>query len=339
MISLALKLVDEMVPVLVLFQHHGKVKTYGSKNILDVVQEMIKTNEFDINDAVERDAANLADIENCDDPLVEVKTDSNLSTTDRGRSLFKHGGSVPILEPLPYPLSIMTFPETIRTLREHIVLDQVERTGLGGKIKFGSPDWEPTFWPNDLWKWTDLKCNLKNLTNHHFSSSSKMGLLEFYKLCLKQSLEFRGLDPETFYSSQRTKEELKYRQKSRACRRKKFAIVKEEVLDELDSNVYIVNESNSDYLEDSEEEKFKLSVEKATEESKDLQRSIEEESHTNHPYNYDGINVENVELEEYLSIPEAVEIETLSKKRKSESPDHLYQPHPFVRSSVICYNL
>merc|ERR1712098_460224 len=60
--------------------------------------------------------------------------------------------------------------------------------------------------------------SLKNLTLRDFPSSDRMGLLEFYKLCIKESLELQGQDPETFYSSERTPEELEYRKKSRACR-------------------------------------------------------------------------------------------------------------------------
>eukprot|EP00092_Neocalanus_flemingeri_P041345 GFUD01045019.1.p1 GENE.GFUD01045019.1~~GFUD01045019.1.p1 ORF type:complete len:372 (-),score=104.92 GFUD01045019.1:10-1125(-) len=356
MISLALKLVNEKVPVVVLFQHQGKVKTYGSKHILDVVQDMLKNNECGIINAVERDTDNLADIENCDDPLIESKFDIN-NTSNRGKAMFKHGGDIPVLQPLPYPLSILNFKETIHTLREYIVHDKVERTGMGGGIKFGDPDWEPSFWPNHLWKWTDVKFNFKNLAAHHFPSSKLMGLRDFYKLCLKQCLENSGLDPERFYSSRRTKEELEHRQGWYLCRQKssdgklkKFSIEnKEEIVDDLSKNVYFVDETNSDDLDDFEEEKFKEYLEAKT---TNIFSDDEKEAKTTHLLSEDE-NVEldefvktthslsddeNVGLDEFVVIQDKVYIETISKKRKSEDLLEPYQP-PIRRSSVICYNL
>merc|ERR1711942_631491 len=223
MISLALKLAEESVPALVLFQHAGKVKTYGSRNILEVVQDMLLEDNNIIDSAVEKDAANLVDNENCDDPMVvhEKVLDEYAhpaGSQRRAEFLFKNSGLAPVLEPLPYPLTIMTFQETVRTLRKNIVHDKVSRSGVGGEVKYGHPDWEPSFWPNHLWKWTDLRRNLKNLTHRDFPGSTEMSLLDFYKLCIKESLELQGQDPETFYSSERTVEEIEYRRKSRACR-------------------------------------------------------------------------------------------------------------------------
>jgi len=323
LISLALKMVDESEPVLVLFQHQGRVKSYGSKNILDLIQDMLVKNEGDINTAVERDSANLMDRENCDDPLVRRESDGNLKCPrDRAKTLFKTGGLTPLLEPLPYPLSIMKFPETVNNLRKLLIQDRIERTGLGGQIIFGHPDWEPSFWPNHLWKWTDLKCNFNNLTLKHFPSSSQMTLLEFYKLCVKEGLELQGLDPETFYSSDRTKEELDYRRKTRACRsasRNSFLMEEKQA--------FRMDDSNPDNIDDQvEDEKFNV-------------------EHSSEKINYGSFHepieedVKNVELEEYIiDVPLEGDAELLSMKRKSEVLEDQHPP-PYRRSSVICYKV
>ena len=219
--------------------------------------------------------------------------------------------------------------------------DQIERTGLGGTIKFGHPDWEPSFWPSHLWNWTDIKCNFKNLSSHDFPNSSReMGLLEFYKLCIKQSLELQGLDPETFYSGERTGEELEFRRKWRACRRRyNFGA------EERQRDVHSVGESHPNEKDDLEEkeEKFAVNLENFT-------------NGTNYTITND---VKNVELEEYIfNIPLEDDSETLEEdsetlddsetlednpetfpmKRKSEVLDTLHPPS-FRRSSVICYKV
>jgi len=334
MISLALKLVEESVPVLVLFQHHEKVKTYGSKNILEAIQDMLLEDENIISTAVEKDAniaTNLVDNENCDDPMASNEKDiaENGHITGnqkRAQFLLKNSGLAPVLEPLPYPLSIMTFPETIRTLRNNIVHDKVSRSGVAGEVKYGSPDWEPSFWPNHLWKWTELKRNLKNLTLRDFPGSTEMGLLDFYKLCIKESLELQGQDPETFYSSERTVEEIEYRRKSRACRRaSRNSISLEGRRVGLDMKKTIASnalEKNEGDDHDEMEEKF----------------NIEEAC------------VKNIELEEYSNVvpfhdndADNVIKSNITKKRKHEDTfDDNPLPHvrrQSVRGSVICYKV
>jgi len=313
MISMALKMVEESVPVLVLFQHEGKVKSYGSKNILEVIQDMLIQDDSDINNAVCKDAAKLVETEHCDDPtLVDDKENAEqMRPKRRPKSLLKNSGSVPLLEPLPYPLSIMTFPETIRTLRQSIVHDKVSRTGAGGEVRYGNPAWEPSFWPNHLWEWTDLKQNFKNLTLRDFPCSSQMSMLEFYKLCIKRCLEAQSLDPEAFFSSERTVEELDYRRRSRACRsasRNTLATVENQTC--LSENGNLVK--------------------------------VEEEEHTD---NLEEVHVDTIELEEYSNVvplDDTDSDEKVNKKRKLDKLDDVSYPsvrRRFSRNSVICFQI
>ena len=327
MISLALKLAEESVPVLVLFQHAGKVKTYGSKNILEVVQDILLEDNNIIGTAVEKDASNLVDNENCDDPMVayEKVIDENVHPTGnqrRAEFLFKNSGLAPVLEPLPYPLTIMTFQETIRTLRNNIVHDKVSRSGVGGEVKYGHPDWEPSFWPNHLWKWTDLKRNLKNLTQRDFPGSTEMSLLDFYKLCIKESLELQGQDPETFFSAERTVEEISYRRKSRACRSaNRNSLLMEERKDALNINETIAMNILGE-------------------------NDVDDPDGTEQKFNIEEVCVKNIELEEYSNVvplDNADNTPNLTEKRKHVDTldDH---PPPntrrrSVRGSVICYKV
>ena len=63
------------------------------------------------------------------------------------------------------PLSLANANEIRNYARYLIVKDYQERkhSSEGKQIKYGEPDWEATFWPNDLLIWTSISKNFSNI--------------------------------------------------------------------------------------------------------------------------------------------------------------------------------
>ena len=60
-------------------------------------------------------------------------------------------------ERLPFPLKYMNRKEKLVSVRSLIVFDRLKRLNKSeSKVKYGEASWEPSFWPKDDLKWSDL---------------------------------------------------------------------------------------------------------------------------------------------------------------------------------------
>ena len=127
------------------------------------------------------------------------------------------------IDKLPAPLHLLKAKEAIDILRKLVCYEynkkQEGNRNKRRKIIYGDENWEPRFWPNQIWKWKDI-INFSDMT---VADMKREGLgdvyaklTDFFRDVIKIAFEFYGLDPETHISAEKfTKENEEYRKKVR----------------------------------------------------------------------------------------------------------------------------
>ena len=65
------------------------------------------------------------------------------------------------------------------------------------QIKYGHPEWEPSFWPGDLLVWRDNTTNFSNLKIDDFPG--ECSILDVLREAIKRALEAKNVEPETHF--------------------------------------------------------------------------------------------------------------------------------------------
>ena len=208
--------------MVVAFHYRGKTQQFGTK----FAREQLQQYTAEINGALERDALCLCS-SNDDEPLVSTSIDM----TDKKRALgyFSDLFQNDDIPKLPAKIELLKAKEAIKILRNLIVYDH-NHSSIGDSeeehtkkkeliyIKYGDKSWEPSFWPNHLWKWEDVQ-NFSNVTVSELKDVGLDGLYDnvtdFYKDVIRMGLEHYSLDPNEHISESYTEEEESSRKKAR----------------------------------------------------------------------------------------------------------------------------
>ena len=221
-LTTVLKLCKLKVPVVVAFHYRGRSQQFGTRHAREQLQQHAAEMTF----ALERDALCLCSTNN-DEPLVST----NMDMTDKERALgyfsdlFKNDD----IPKLPAKIELLKAKEAIKILRNLIVYDH-NQSSIGESeerfakkkeqiyIKYGAKSWEPSFWPNHLWKWEDVQ-NFSNVTVSELKDVGLDGVYEsvtdFYKDVIRMGLEHYSLDPDEHIDENYNEEEEASRKKAR----------------------------------------------------------------------------------------------------------------------------
>ena len=212
------------VPCVIAFHHQGKSQQFGTRFAR---QHLVKY-KSDLRRALAEDALSLC---SRNDGQGEPLMSTNMELTERERAMshFKQLFKMEEIPKLPAKLELLKAKEAIKILRNLIVYDHnhlKDDEDLEDEVKkreeiyirYGDPSWEPSFWPNHLWKWSDIQ----NFSNVTVSELKDVGLdnlypnlTDFYRDVIRMGFEYFSLDPNEHLDEMFTEEEEDSRKRSR----------------------------------------------------------------------------------------------------------------------------
>ena len=133
------------------------------------------------------------------------------------------------------PLSLANHREIFQYARKIIVNDKKMRMPNTNdkQIKYGHPEWEPSFWPGDLLVWRDNTTNFSNLKIDDFPG--ECSILDVLREAIKRALEPKNVDPETHFDRNVFTKEIEMRRKgNRGVLKAPHVVVDVEVLVEVE---------------------------------------------------------------------------------------------------------
>ena len=104
-------------------------------------------------------------------------------------------------EKMKTPLSLANAGE-VKKYARHIILEDFKKRNPKSKeyqIKYGSADWEASFWPTDLMAWSSLSENFSNIKKKDVPGNNSIN--DILKKAISNALEAKELDPETFFDT------------------------------------------------------------------------------------------------------------------------------------------
>ena len=166
---------DNKIPYLFTYKADRKLNYCGTQNAVSVFEENKSDFEKSLND----------DIKILCDPSHSTVADAD----ERPK---------PSLEVMKAPLSLSNNDQIKKYVRYLIVHQHDEKfpSTKERNIKYGDPDWEPTFWPRDIVAWNDIK-NFSNVRKKDLPDGYSM--LDILREVIRRGLTEKGLNPETFF--------------------------------------------------------------------------------------------------------------------------------------------
>ena len=112
---------------------------------------------------------------------------------------------------LPADLDLMNYKELWKWISNEILKEYWGRGGEKRVINYGNPDFLPTFWPNDVWPWADIKNNPKNMKASDFPGTGNM--TECLKDIARKRFDQLEINPADHVDKNFTEKKRKNRQK------------------------------------------------------------------------------------------------------------------------------
>ena len=169
-------LAQEKVPYIFSTKPARNVVSFGTKFSLEKFEEQKPTFETAFNDDIKK----MCDPEDDDEDMHETH-------------------EVGEFEQMKTPLSLANHDEIKKYGRYLILKDHMERfpASLERNIKYGHEEWEASFWPNDMLKWSDITKNFSNIRINEFPG--KASILDVLREAIKRGLASKGVNPEKHY--------------------------------------------------------------------------------------------------------------------------------------------
>ena len=99
-------------------------------------------------------------------------------------------------------------------LTKQILREQRERSGSStAHVKYGDPEFIPSFWLNDQWDWSLCTKNLSNITNQMYTGPSEYQ--DFLTRLIENCLAMTGKDAENYYITNLNQTILRKRKKAK----------------------------------------------------------------------------------------------------------------------------
>ena len=195
LLSCVIGLVKHKVPVGVVLGMKNEIKKYGSKYILEVLNDVDKKEE--IEDAVKRDVFNLIGLDP-DEDIVNIEDDEE---TDIVSTMVHSGMSDQSNLPkkLPMRLSAMNKIDKCSWLSSEIKREQNKQHPTWDRVQYGAMDGKPSFWLPEF-PWSHVTSHLSVIKVSHYNSvpTTEVPYVEFLSRLIRNCLKSYDLDPENY---------------------------------------------------------------------------------------------------------------------------------------------
>ena len=123
-----------------------------------------------------------------------IVNEEGLPDKVRASSLFQDiAPPVSSLPRLPFPLSIMSKKQKSKYISDRIAQ---EARSAGVKLVYGAAICRPTFWPEEVWSWSNMKKTLRSTTETDFTGQGSYSM--FLEMIVRIILEAGNKDPEEY---------------------------------------------------------------------------------------------------------------------------------------------
>ena len=79
------------------------------------------------------------------------------------------------------------------------------------RVLWGDEQCHPTFWPDEIWPWNLVT----NIVHKQFKKPKDVNMVETFKIAVRQRLQEKNLDPDTYISEEYTEEEDMMKKRAR----------------------------------------------------------------------------------------------------------------------------
>jgi hypothetical protein len=114
---------------------------------------------------------------------------------------------------LPAPIALMKYDELWKFINVEVLKEHWRKGGNAKCVKYGNPEFEPSFWLGDVWGWDNVNKHPRNLTKASYSGPGNM--TEFLKTVVRNKLDQLGINHEEWISKHFSEAEKKKRERTR----------------------------------------------------------------------------------------------------------------------------
>ena len=107
----------------------------------------------------------------------------------------------------------MVYKELWRWISSEILKEYWRKGGKRKVVNYGNVDFEPSFWPNEIWDWKDIKYNQKNLKTSDFPGP--VNITELLMEVIRRKFDQLNINHTNFVDEKFTDKMRKDRQKRR----------------------------------------------------------------------------------------------------------------------------
>ena len=123
-----------------------------------------------------------------------------------------------LVEKLPCRLELMGYKQCSIWITNQILLNHKEQGKHGSKICYGEDEWHPSFWLDDIFPWSSMRCNFNNLKAIDYTGENN--LVWFMKRLISERLSMKGIyDPNLHVSKVMSEDEVIRKERRRGIHR------------------------------------------------------------------------------------------------------------------------
>ena len=137
---------------------------------------------------------------------VQIDEEGDIDTLNHARGTM-------LAKKLPAYLNLMIYSDRWTCLTEEILKQYWFKGGEFKCVKWGDPDFEPSFWLREMWAWQEVTKHPNNRLRSDYTGPGN--ITEFTKKVVKNRLEMLGLNHENRVMESFTEEDRKKRERSK----------------------------------------------------------------------------------------------------------------------------
>ena len=138
---------------------------------------------------------------------VQIDEEGDIDTLNHARGTM-------LAKKLPAYLNLMIYSDRWTCLTEEILKQYWFKGGEFKCVKWGDPDFEPSFWLMEMWAWQEVTKHPNNMLRSDYTGPGN-NITEFTKKVVKNRLEMLGLNHENWVMESFTEEDRKKRERSK----------------------------------------------------------------------------------------------------------------------------
>ena len=169
------------IPALLIWSHKGRIVSHGSKELSAWLNGICNLDKKNLNDKMCSEILNWDAVEKADKSSVNKIYSSIVDSSG-----LSHPSGIKLL---PFPLELMSKKQKLvyvsTAIREEAKINNI-------KVVYGSTDYVPSFWLEDVWSWENVKQPLFKIKGGMYTGPGKFS--EFLSSTIRHLLELKGLD-------------------------------------------------------------------------------------------------------------------------------------------------